>query len=205
MKDSDYRSEEKPKSADAPKASGGSSGSAPSISGNHIYFYSTVSDDTVLDLSKKIQEWNMTMRKDLIDRELEDAVPSLMLHINSGGGSLFAGLSIMDVISSSRYPITTIVEGRAASAATLMSLSGRTRHMRKNSYMMIHQVSSVYWGKYEDLKDEMTSMEKYHKTIMDFYTDRTKIPRDKLEEILKRDVYFDSGECLEFGLVDKII
>ncbi len=71
--------------------------------------------------------------------------------------------------------------------------------------MLIHQLSSGMWGKYEELKDDMENNERLMETIRDIYTRHTKIPKKKLNEILKHDLWFDSDTCLEYGLVDEII
>ena len=70
------------------------------------------------------------------------------------GGSVFAGLSIIDTIISNPIPVVSIVEGSAASAATLISVVCSERQIRPNSFMLIHQMSSGFWGKMEEIKDE---------------------------------------------------
>lgn len=198
-----YQNEDK--AAKPAKTNGENSGGSTSIIGNRIYFYTGVDDTTVLDLVKKINEWTIATQKDMIDRGTPAAPAELFIHVNSGGGSLYSGLAAMDNIANSHYPVNTIVEGRAASAATLISISGSKRTIRKNSYMLIHQISTGFWGKFEEMKDEISNMEKFHKTLKNFYETRTKIPPSVLDEILKRDLYLDSAECLNYGLVDAII
>ena len=71
--------------------------------------------------------------------------------------------------------------------------------------MLIHQLSSGLWGKYEEIKDDMENCDKLMKMIKDIYAEYTKIPKKKLNEILKHDLWFDADQCLEYGLVDEII
>ena len=71
--------------------------------------------------------------------------------------------------------------------------------------MLIHQLSSGMWGKYEELKDDMKKSEILMKRIREIYEERTKIPAKKLNEILKHDLWWDAETCLKYGLVDEII
>jgi ATP-dependent protease ClpP protease subunit len=114
-------------------------------------------------------------------------------------------MSAVDYIKSSQIPVTSVIDGCAASAATLMSVVAKKRLMREHSFMLIHQLSSISWGKFEELKDEMTNNELLMRTITDIYTQYTRIPKKKLKEMLKRDLWWDAKTCLEYGLIDDII
>ena len=71
--------------------------------------------------------------------------------------------------------------------------------------MLIHQLSAGYWGKYEELKDDMQNNDLIMNKIKDIYKEYTKIPSKKLDEVLKRDLWWDAKTCLEYGLIDEII
>ena len=130
---------------------------------------------------------------------------SIFLHINSYGGSVFAGLAAVDYIKNSKIPVCSIVDGCAASAATLMSVVAEERKIHENSFMLIHQLSSGMWGKYEELKDDMKNSEVLMNTIKKIYENHTTIPKSKLDQILKRDLWFNAKTCLKYGLVDEIL
>ena len=171
---------------------------------NRIYYYSEVSRQKILVLNKSLKNLNDNLVNQANLLSLEEPA-QIYLHINSFGGSVFAGLSAVDYIQSCDVPVTSIVEGCAASAATLMSCVATHRQMRSNSFMLIHQISSGLWGKYEELKDDMDNCDLFMRIIRDIYTEHTKIPKKKLNEILKRDLWFDAETCLEYGLIDEII
>ena len=61
------------------------------------------------------------------------------------------------------------------------------------------------WGKYEELKDSIENCDLFMQIIKDIYDEHTKIPKKKLKEILKHDLWLDAETCLEYGLVDEII
>jgi len=171
---------------------------------NDIYFYAEVKRTNNLTLNKKIIEAANKYSNISNSLNIEPCIP-INLHINSYGGSVFAGFSSVDYILQSKVPITTIIDGCAASAATIMSVVGAHRKINKNAYMLIHQLSSGMWGKYEELKDDMKNSEILMKRIREIYEERTKIPAKKLNEILKHDLWWDAETCLKYGLVDEII
>jgi ATP-dependent protease ClpP protease subunit len=160
-------------------------------------------DPKNLELNKSL----VTLGNTLYNRgqSLEVDPGRIFLHINSFGGSVFAGMSSVDYILNSKVPITTIIDGCAASAATIMSVVGHHRVMHKHSFMLIHQISSAMWGKFEDMKDDMKNSELLMETIIKIYEEHTRIPRSELKEILKRDIWWDAKTCLDYGLVDEII
>jgi ATP-dependent Clp protease protease subunit len=172
---------------------------------NRIYFYSEVVRPKILTLNRRITQLNINLKNQINNLNLEVPQASINLHINSYGGSIFAGFAAADYIRASDIPITSIVEGCAASAATLMSVSADVRYMRETSFMLIHQLSAGSWGKFEELKDDMENNKLLMKTIKEIYSKYTKIPRKKLDQILQRDLWWDAKTCLEYGIIDDII
>ena len=61
------------------------------------------------------------------------------------------------------------------------------------------------WGKYEEFKDEIQNLDRLMGMIKEIYGEFTKVPEDKIEEILKHDLWFDAQTCLDYSLVDEII
>jgi len=171
---------------------------------NKIYFYAEIYRDKVLQLNRKIRELNNSMSRQKVQLSLQEDIP-IYLYINSFGGSIFSGFSAMDALIKSELPIVTIVDGCCASAATFLSVVGTKRYITPHSYMLIHQLSSFHWGKYEEFKDEMKNLEKFMILIKEVYGKYTQIPEEKLEEILKHDIWLNAKECLEYKLVDEII
>lgn len=170
---------------------------------NRIYYYTEVSRGKNLELNMKIKE----LSGDLIDRgrKLQVDPGRIYLHINSYGGSVFAGFSSVDYILNSEVPVTSIIDGCAASAATIMSVTAKHRQINKHAYMLIHQLSSGMWGKYQEQKDTMENNDRLMKMIIDIYEEHTKIPKKELNKLLKHDLWWDADTCLKYGLVDEIV
>ena len=169
---------------------------------NHIYFYSEVDRDSIFELIKLIKE----AEEDSILLSLKlniDSIP-IYIHINSLGGSIFNCFAGIDVIESCKVPIYTIIEGSTASAGTLLSIVGKKRYITKNAYMLIHQLSSGFWGKMNEIEDEFKNLEDLMKKIKDIYKEHSTIPKKELSELLKHDLWLDADKCLKYGLVDEI-
>jgi len=173
------------------------------FSHNRIYFYSGVTRPKILQLNKGIFNLNVSMLSKTGPLEYEP--PPIKLHINSYGGSVFAGLSAVDYIKNSKIPVHTIIDGCAASAATLMSCVAERRYMHKNACMLVHQLSGVMWGKFQEMQDDMENSEMLMKKIKDIYKEHTKIPKREMDNILKHDLWWEAEKCLEYGLVDELI
>lgn len=174
---------------------------------NHVYFYDDVSQDTVDKVKKLMRKYyNKTMELMGICTIIKVVPKPLFLHIFSPGGEVYAGLSLYDFIIEYKKVIEvhTIVEGMVASAATFFSIAGTKRYVAPNAYMLIHQLSTMLGGNYEQIKDEFNNNEKIMEKITTIYTLHTKINRKKLSEILKHDINWDAEECLRNGLVDEI-
>jgi ATP-dependent protease ClpP protease subunit len=171
---------------------------------NHVYFYKNVSSESVLDLNKILQQKTNELLKASMD--IGNGRPTIYLHINSFGGGVFDGLAAMDTIIrlKKKIDIITVVEGACASAGTFISLVGTKRVMNNNSYMLIHQLSSDFWGKYRDMKDEMKNNDELMGMIKSIYSTYTKVPMKNIEEILEHDIWWNSKKCLKHGLVDEI-
>ena len=170
---------------------------------NKIYYYAGVSRESSVELNKKIGE--LESKSLTLSKTLGILPPSIKLFINSGGGSIVSGIASMDTILRTQVPVYTYVDGFSASAATFLTVVGEKRFMSRNSYMMIHQLSSTFWGTYSNFEDEKENLDLMMKTIKDIYKKYTKLPMKKLDEILKHDLMWDAQTCLKYGIVDEII
>lgn len=171
---------------------------------NTIFFYADVTEQSALDLNTALYEVDAKL-KNTFNFLGPDFTPHIKLRINSYGGSLFAGLAILDTIRGLKSHVHTYVDGAAASAATIISVAGTKRFIGKNSLMLIHQLSTGNYGKYSELEDDMENNKRLMKAIKDIYKQYTKVPMKQVDEILKHDLWFDSAKCLELGLVDAIL
>ena len=169
---------------------------------NHIYYYSSVNKKSALELNMKLKEVENKLIKKYND--FNGHQEYIYLHINSFGGSVFSAFSVIDTIKNSKIPVVSIIEGAAASAATLISVMCDYRIIYENSYMLIHQLSSGTWGKMSELEDEMENLKELMAAIRKIYKESTNIPDGEINEILKHDLWWNPQICLQKGLVDEI-
>ena len=182
---------------------GSSDDSRVSVEQNRIYFYSGVNRNSCVELNKKIGE--LESKSLTLSKTLDILPPSVKIFINSGGGTIVSGISSMDTILRCKVPVETYVDGFSASAATFLTVVGKKRYMSRNSYMLVHQLSTTFWGTYSNFEDEKQNLDLMMKNIKNIYKQYTKIPMKKLNEILKHDLMWDAKTCLEYGMIDEII
>ena len=175
------------------------------VQGSDIYFHCDVDETTILELNMKLKKLELELLHKHLDIGISSR-PEIRIWIRSNGGDMHSGLSGMDAISRVKScKVRTIADGVCSSAATFLLLGGRTRHMTENSYVMIHQINmDGTWGRFEDFKDQMETLEQFMKRFKDIYTRETKIPERDLKKLLKRDIYMDAVKCLDWRVVDSI-
>ena len=174
-----------------------------SVQDNKIYFYSGVNRNACVELNKKISE--LEAKSLTLSNTLGILPPPIKIFINSGGGTIVSGIASMDTMLRSKVPIETYVDGFSASAATFMTVVGNRRFMSRNSYMLVHQLSTTFWGTYSNFEDEKQNLDLMMKNIKNIYKEYTKLPMKKLNELLKHDLMWDAKTCLEYGMIDEII
>tara|TARA_R110000824_G_C15069518_1_gene663203 strand:- start:67 stop:726 length:660 start_codon:yes stop_codon:yes gene_type:complete len=200
--------EELPEQAPAPIIfMGGPEGSPPDscvdVIDNTIMFYGEVNEKNAKLLNKAIRTLDTELQVFKLKYGCES--PPMRLFINSYGGSIFAGFSIMDTIKNSKTPVHSFIDGSAASAATLISVVAHKRFIFENSFMLIHQLSSMMWGNYETMKDEMENLDLIMDRVKKIYKEHTNMTTRQITAILKKDKWFEAEVCLELGLVDEIV
>jgi ATP-dependent protease ClpP protease subunit len=172
---------------------------------NTIFFYSDVSIVPCSDLNRMLREIDARLTLASGIMKAESFTPTIHLRVNSYGGDIFAGLSTVDTIRSLNSKVYTYVEGACASAATLITACGNKRFIGKNSFMLVHQLSSISAGTFEQLEDNHENNKRLMSLIKSIYKQYTKIPMKELDGILKHDLWMDSTQCKQYGLVDEII
>lgn len=174
------------------------------INSNQIFFYDDVTRQSIYTLNRQLDATAKSIQILQIHYNLPTLVP-VQLYINSEGGEVFSAFSAVDRIKSSAVPVHSYVEGFCASAATLLSVCAHKRYIRKNGFMLIHQLSSSVWGNFQQIQEETKNLELLMNRIKKIYKIHTKFDDKELDTLLKQDLYLDAEECLKYGLVDEII
>jgi len=169
------------------------------VIGNEILFYADVDRENALDFVEKFKKLEIDLLKK--KAELFGYEPIIRVHIMSDGGDIFAGMTLMNTLESSRVKVITIAQGSCCSAATFMLLGGSERKMGRNAYVLIHQISTEMWGNCQELKHELKSTDKFMKMLKKMYLEKTKIPEKMLKKLMKKDIYLNPRDCLKYGIV----
>jgi ATP-dependent Clp endopeptidase proteolytic subunit ClpP len=172
---------------------------------NRLFFYGDISEASALDLNRSLYEIDLKLQNTRNTLGENSFKPTIHLHINTFGGSIYAAFSTVDTIRSLKSDVYTYIDGSVASAGTLITASGKKRYIGKHGHMLIHQLSSGVYGKFSEMEDEIFNCTNLMKILKDFYKKNTKIPMKKLDELLKRDIWMPADECLEHGIVDEIL
>jgi ATP-dependent protease ClpP protease subunit len=174
------------------------------VAKNHIYFYEEITKKSALELISIIHGLVKENRILEIDLDLAEP-PSIFLHINSPGGFLIEAFAIIDIILNSPIKIISIIEGHAASAATLISVVCDERWIRPNATMLIHELRSGNCGKYSEMETDMDNLSDAMVRLKDIYLNYTKLTNKDLNKILPKDRDWDAEKCKKFGLVDIVV
>lgn len=139
--------------------------------------------------------------------ESEDPDADISMYINSPGGSVTAGLAILDTMQFIKPDIQTITMGHACSMGSLLASSGTKgkRFMLPRSRHMIHQVSSGTRGTAIDMKIALEETLRLNKTLTEIYVENTGKSYEQLEKDMSRDYYMDANESVAYGLADKVL
>ena len=172
------------------------------IIGNEILYYGDIDRENALDFVEKFKKLEIDMLKK--KAELIGYEPQIRVHVMSDGGDVFSGLNMMNVLERSRVKVITIAQGACCSAATFVVLGGSERRMGRNAYFLIHQMSTEFWGNYQELKNEMKSTEKFMKMLKKMYLSKTNIPERKFKRLMKKDIYLSPEKCLKYKIVSEL-
>jgi len=138
----------------------------------------------------------------------EDNNKQISMYINSPGGSVTAGFAIFDTMRHIKSEVSTINIGLAASMGSFL-LAGGTKGKRlalPHSRTMIHQPAiGQMQGQAEDIKVMAEQILGLRKTCVDYYSQLSGQPRDKVELDLDRDNFLSAQEAMEYGLIDQVI
>ena len=131
----------------------------------------------------------------------------IKMYVNGPGGSVSAGLSMIDIMNYISCDVNTVNMGMAASMDSLLLGAGKKgkRLSLPNSRVMIHSVSSGCEGTYADMKISLIETEKINDKVFNLLG----LYCDKDPEIIKkdanRDYWMSATEALEYGIIDSII
>jgi len=130
---------------------------------------------------------------------------SIYLEINSGGGSVADGMSIINAIEHIKSPVITIITGQVCSMAALISICGDKRLMYSNSYWMQHSTSDIVGDYINYIKDRTKFLCEFEHRTEKMLKNRTKLTDNDIMKIRTGELWLSADQCLQKGVVDEII
>ena len=122
------------------------------------------------------------------------------VHLNSGGGSCFAGICIAEMLKKHEGKTVAIIDGLCASISTVIACACDEIHITPNSYFMIHNAWVGACGNKEDLQETINLLEKMDKTIADAYEKHLKegVTRNQIVDMMKAETWLCGNEILDY-------
>ena len=169
--------------------------------------YSRLLNDRIVFLGEPItrESANLVIAQ-LLHLESQDPDKDISLYINSPGGSVTAGLAILDTMNFIKCDVSTICLGECASMAAVL-LSAGTKGKRlclPNSMVLIHQPSGGAQGQQTEIQIVADFMLKTRERLNKILADNTGQTLERIQADTERDNYMTAEEALAYGLVDRI-
>lgn len=130
--------------------------------------------------------------------------PAIELRIHSEGGSYFEGVAIHSLLKSRKGPVNVVIDGLAASAASLVAMAGKTIEMAKHSWMMIHEARMGVYGTASELMNYSKQLGTINEQISDIYTARWSGSAEELQAAIAAETWFTAEEAITSGLADSV-
>ncbi len=139
----------------------------------------------------------------------EEAGADIHLYVNSPGGSVTAGLAIVDTMQFISPDVCTYIIGQAASMGSVIACAGTKgkRYALHNSRNLMHQplISGVLEGQATDIEIEAREMLRLRDRLYSIYSTATGQSAEKIEADCDRNLWLDDKEMISYGLIDEVL
>ena len=139
----------------------------------------------------------------------EDPKAEISLYVNSPGGSVSAGLGIVDTMRFVPCPVATYIIGQAASMGSVIACSGTKgrRFALPHAENLMHQplIGGVIEGQATDLEIHAKHILRLRDKLYTLYSENTGQTKQKIHDDCDRDKWLNAQEMLEYGLIDKVL
>jgi ATP-dependent Clp protease, protease subunit len=143
----------------------------------------------------------------LLFLQFEDPKKDILLYVNSPGGSVSAGLAIVDTMMHVKPDVQTVCVGIAASMGAVILSAGAKgkRFVLPNSEVMIHQPSGGFSGQAADIEITAKQIIKLRESLNKILAKNTGKSLAQIEKDVDRDFYMSAEDAKKYGIIDKIL
>lgn len=170
--------------------------------------YSRLLDDNIIMLDGEVTDESASLCvAQLLYLSAKDDAKDINIYINSPGGSVSAGLAIIDTMNLIPNDVNTIATGLAASMGAMILLSGTKgkRNALPHAEVMIHQPLGGAQGQATDIAIRANHILRTRETLYSMMSNATGKDIDEIAEACERDNFLTAEEARDFGLIDHII
>lgn len=130
----------------------------------------------------------------------------ITVKLNSCGGDLYTGIAIHNALKALTGEVNVVVEGIAASAASVIMCAGDTVTVYPGSLVMIHGVSVMLWDSLniQDMKQLMKGMDASERAVAEIYNAKTGIAVETLRSMMTKETWLTGREAMEKGFADAL-
>lgn len=130
---------------------------------------------------------------------------AIELHVHSPGGDGFEGLAIMNLLRQHKGGVDVVVDGLAASAASIVAMGAATVTMVPGSQMMIHDASALAIGQADDLRQAAEMLESISSNAADQYAAKSGASSDEMRAAMKATTWYKAQEAVDAKLADAVL
>lgn len=170
--------------------------------------YSRLLDDNIIMLDGEVTDESASLCvAQLLYLSAKDDAKDINMYINSPGGSVSAGLAVIDTMNLIPNDVNTIATGLAASMGAMILLSGTKgkRNALPHAEVMIHQPLGGAQGQATDIAIRANHILRTRETLYSMMSNATGKDIDEIAEACERDNFLTAEEARDFGLIDHII
>lgn len=141
----------------------------------------------------------------LFKNDLLAGTGDITLWINSPGGDVFAAAQIYNMLMDYQGDVHVIIDGLAASAASVIAMAGTTVSMSPVAMMMIHNPWTFAQGEAKDMAKVIEMLGEIKESIINAYELRTGLSRTKISHLMDSESWFNAKKAVELGFADKVL
>lgn len=147
--------------------------------------------------------WFGVRTKDLVQEINDLDVDEMEVRLNSPGGDVWDGASIMNALRTHRARVEVYVDGLAASIASVIAMGGDEIIMSRGSQMMIHCASTIIWGNAVNLRKRAAMLDKTDANIAGIYAARAGGDAEDWLALMEAETWYNAAEAVAAGLADR--
>ncbi len=162
-------------------------------------------DSAEILLYNDIGFFGVTAKQFVSELEALGDIKNITLRINSYGGEVFDGFAIYNRLKQHSADVTVIIDGLAASIASVIALSGDNIKIAKNAFLMIHDPKVMVAGTSTDLKSAAALLDELKLKVVDIYKSKASLSDDDLSKMMTDETWIDANMAVKNGFADSII